>query len=294
MSQPLAERMHAFCLALQDLVCESLEAQDGQGRFREDGWERPGGGGGRSRVLEGGGLFEKAGVNVSAVHGELDPAFAQGLPGQGNRFFAAGLSLVLHPKNPYVPAAHANVRYLEQGGRAWFGGGTDLTPYYLFEEDAAHFHRTLREVCERYEPGRYARLKLDCDRYFFLPHRQEARGVGGIFFDELGGELEGAFAFTQAVGEAFLPAYLPIASRRRGLPYGEREERWQQVRRGRYVEFNLVFDRGTTFGLRTHGRVESILMSLPPLVRWPYAPEVEEGSAEARLLEVLRAPKAWV
>jgi coproporphyrinogen III oxidase len=290
----LGRRMTEFIEELQRVICSAVESEDGEVAFREDVWERPGGGGGRTRVLEGGAVFEKAAVNASTVWGELEEQFAKKLQGQGRRFFAAGLSLILHPRNPRVPTVHANWRFIEQGGKAWFGGGADLTPHYLYEEDAVHFHRVLREVCERHEPGSYARHKVDCDRYFWLAHRDEARGVGGIFFENTGRPLEQEFAFVQDCGRAFLPAYLPIVQRRRDMAYSAEHRRWQLVRRGRYVEFNLVYDRGTVFGLQTRGRTESILVSLPPEVAWGYDVQPEPGSEEAKLVAVLRDPRAWV
>ena len=290
----LGRRMTEHIGDLQRSICAAIEAEDGGARFREDVWDRPGGGGGRTRVLEGGTVFEKAGVNVSSVWGELEEQFAKRLQGEGRSFFAAGLSLILHPRNPRVPTVHANWRFIQQGGKAWFGGGADLTPYYLYEEDAVHFHRVLREVCERHEPGSYARYKVDCDRYFWIAHRDEARGVGGIFFENTGRSLEQEFAFVQDCGRAFLPAYLPIVQRRRDLPYSAEHRRWQLQRRGRYVEFNLVYDRGTVFGLQTRGRTESILVSMPPEVAWAYDVQPEPGSEEAKLLAVLRDPRAWV
>lgn len=289
----LKNEMRTFTRALQDEICSALERLEGRARFREDAWQRPGGGGGLTRVMEEGEVFEKAGVNFSAVWGELEEAFAQKLPGQGRQFFATGISLVLHPRNPFVPTTHANFRFIVQGGKAWFGGGADLTPYYLFEEDAAHFHRTLKAACDRHDPTYYARFKRECDAYFWLEHRGEARGVGGLFFEDMGGDLRREMAFVQDCGRAFLPAYLPIVERRRHTPYEERHRAWQEIRRGRYVEFNLLYDRGTAFGLETKGRVESILMSLPPRVRWVYAHEPEPNSPEAKLLEVLRSPREW-
>ena len=244
-------------------------------------------------MLERGALFEKAGVNISDVHGELPAEIAGSTPGEGRAFRATGLSLVLHPATPMVPTVHANFRCLEKGGTAWFGGGGDLTPYYPFREDVVHFHRTWKTVCDRHDPTYYPRFKKACDDYFFLPHRGETRGVGGIFFDYLQGDLERTFAFVRDAGEAFLPAYLPIAERRRLLPFGARERDFQLHRRGRYVEFNLLFDRGTMFGLRTGGRTESILMSLPPEVRWSYGHVAEPGSPEAELLGYL-VPTDWL
>jgi coproporphyrinogen III oxidase len=290
----LASEMAAFVRALQDELCAALERADGAARFREDVWERPGGGGGRSRVLADGAVLEKAGVNVSLVHGGLSPELAARLPGEGPEFVATGLSVVIHPLSPMVPTAHMNVRFLRRGGVGWFGGGADLTPYYLFEEDAAHFHGVLRDACERAAPGSYARHKAHADRYFHLPHRGEHRGVGGVFFEDPGGGLEAEQALCRELARAFLPAYLPVVERRRALPHGEAERRWQEIRRGRYVEFNLVDDRGTLFGLQTGGRTESILMSLPPRVRFVYGHAPDPGSREAALLEVLRTPRAWV
>ncbi len=309
------EAAATFFRRLQDDVVAALERADGQ-KFREDEWQRPGGGGGRSRVLADGALFEKAGVNFSDVHGELRPEMAGSLPGDGLRFRATGVSLVLHPRNPRIPTMHANVRHLERGSASWFGGGTDLTPYYVVPEDAGHFHRTLRDVCVQFDAGFYPRFKRWCDDYFFLPHRGEPRGVGGIFFDYLGagaeatakqprdpalaapaaveGDGERLFAFVQALGAAIMPAYLPIVERRREEPWGERERRWQLLRRGRYVEFNLIYDRGTLFGLKTDGRIESILMSLPPEVRWEYGFAPEPGSPEAASLADICARRDWI
>lgn len=284
----------AFVTELQNRICEGLERAEGSARFREDRWERPGGGGGKTRVLEGGALFEKAGVNSSEVFGELEEAFAKRLQGSGRTFYATGISLVLHPRNPFVPTVHANYRYIVQGDRAWFGGGADLTPYYLFEEDARHFHQTLKDACDRNDPAYYPRFKESCDRYFFIRHRGESRGVGGIFFENLGGDLRRELQLVRDCGAAFLPSYLPIVERRRDLVFGAEHRRWQELRRGRYVEFNLLYDRGTTFGLETNGRVESILMSLPPEVRWAYDVKPVPGSDEARLLEVLKSPVDWL
>ena len=281
---PLRERFNALVEEHQEAICARLEALDGGARFSRDRWQRPGGGGGLTRVLAEGALFEKAGVSVSAVHGTME----------GEAFWAAGLSLILHPRSPMVPAVHLNVRRIEKGSGACFGGGADLTPCYLFEDDARHFHARLKEACDRFEPGIYARFKAECDRYFYLKHRQEARGVGGIFFDQLQADDERGLVLVAGLLEAFLPAYLPIAGRRRDLPWGEAERRWQLLRRGRYAEFNLVYDRGTRFGLETDGRIESVLVSMPPLASWEYAHEPEAGSREAALLEVLRKPREWV
>ncbi len=303
---PLKQRFERFIHGLQDEICNALEQLDGSGRFREDLWKRDGGGGGRTRVIEEGAVFEKGGVNTSVVWGELDEVLAKKLPGEGRGFYAAGISLVLHPRSPLVPTVHANFRHLQRGegpgAKRWFGGGADLTPYYLFEEDAAHFHRTLKAACDPHGEDRYPRFKKWCDEYFFIRHREEARGVGGLFFDQLGGApgaaatdeaLERELDFVESVGRAFLPAYLPIAERRKEREWTAEERAWQEVRRGRYVEFNLVYDRGTTFGLETKGRVESILMSLPPQVRWVYDQHPLPGTEEARLVDVLKNPREW-
>ncbi|MBL8189466.1 MAG: oxygen-dependent coproporphyrinogen oxidase [Acidobacteria bacterium] len=284
--QPLKHRAQEFFSGLQDQICQALEEADGQTRFREDNWQREGGGGGRTRVIENGAVFEKGGVNFSAVAGVLPEEFAakigQEVPNAtGREFFATGISLVLHPRNPYVPTVHANFRYLEKGNAAWFGGGADLTPYYPFREDVVHFHQTLKTACDRHGAELYPRFKAWCDEYFFIRHRNETRGVGGIFFDYLADEPETRFAFVRDVGEAFLPAYLPIIEKRRNNLFGERERQFQLIRRGRYAEFNLVYDRGTVFGLETRGRTESILMSLPPLASWVYDYKPEPGTPES-------------
>ncbi|HEX2162848.1 MAG TPA: oxygen-dependent coproporphyrinogen oxidase [Thermoanaerobaculia bacterium] len=294
--------VEGYLLDLQDAICAGLEAVDGAARFREDAWERPGGGGGRTRVLAGGGVLEKAGVAWSHVHGDGLPAAATAARPElaGRSFRALGVSLVLHPLNPYVPTTHANVRYFvaERAGEPavwWFGGGFDLTPYYAFEEDAVGWHRAARAACEPFGPEVYPRLKRWCDEYFALPHRGETRGVGGLFFDDLAewGAVR-SFAFLRSVGDAFLPAYLPIVERRRGTPWGERERDFQLRRRGRYVEFNLLYDRGTLFGIQSGGRTESILMSLPPLVRWDYGWTPEAGSPEERLVRDFLRPRDWL
>lgn len=287
------ERAAAYFQELQDRICAALEQLDG-GRFREDLWQRAGGGGGRTRVLVRGTVFEKAGVNFSLVHGEMTPEMAAQVPGEGSQFTATGISLVLHPLNPMAPTVHANFRYLSKGDRNWFGGGADLTPYYPYREDVIHFHRTWHDVCRLHsEVIDYAKVKRWCDEYFFLHHRGEPRGVGGIFFDYLEGNWEQRFRFVRACGDAFLSAYLPLAERRCGEPFGERERAFQEFRRGRYVEFNLIHDRGTLFGLKTGGRIESILMSLPPVVRWEYDYYPEPGSREAELYEVYLKPRDW-
>ncbi len=289
--QTLKVRARDFFAELQDEICAALETLDGSARFREDLWVREEGGGGRTRILEGGALFEKAGVNFSEVDGRFDQAFAAKMPvGEGSKFFATGISLVLHPSNPFVPTVHANFRYLE---------------------DVIHFHGTLKEACDKFDPWYYPRLKKWCDEYFLIKHRNEARGVGGIFFDYLTGKhadepldagdtrpsidrgIEFVFEFVRGVGRAFLPAYVPIAEKRRGEPFTEREREFQLIRRGRYVEFNLVYDRGTHFGLQTRGRTESILMSLPPVVRWEYDYHPEPGSREAEAWEFFH-PRDWL
>lgn len=291
----LGEKAAAYFQELQDTVCLSLEKSDGKAQFREDRWTHAQGGGGRTRILEGGDIFEKAGVNHSALTSELSAKLAERLGVDRQRIYAAGLSLVLHPLSPMVPTVHMNVRYIElAGGDAWFGGGMDLTPYYLFEEDARHFHRTLKAMCDRHDATFYQAFKRGCDEYFFIRHRGEARGIGGIFFDELRDNLEQRFSFVRDAGGAFLDAYLPILDRRRHEPWDAREKEWQLVRRGRYVEFNLIYDRGTLFGLETGGRTESILMSLPPEVRWNYNVQAPRGTREAALLEILKHPKEWV
>jgi coproporphyrinogen III oxidase len=290
---PFRQAVADWLRGLQDRITAALEGADG-GRFREGAWERPGGGGGRSRVLADGAVFEKAGVNFSDVHGQMSEEFARQVPGEGRDFSAVGLSLVLHPRSPLVPTVHANFRYLTKGERRWFGGGADLTPYYPYREDVLHFHRTWKQVCAAHPAvADYPRFKKWCDDYFYLPHRGEARGVGGLFFDYLEGDADATFAFVRDCGDAFLEAYLPILRRRRDEPYGERERAFQEYRRGRYVEFNLLYDRGTVFGLKTGGRTESILMSLPPRVRWEYDWCPEPGSREAELYEVYLKPRDW-
>lgn len=289
---PLRHRCLAYFRGLQDRICLALEEIDGK-RFQQDEWQRPGGGGGRSRVLAEGAIFEKAGVGFSDVFGDMDPAFAAQIPGEGTAFTATGVSLVLHPRSPIVPTVHANFRFITKGDRAWFGGGSDLTPYYPVLEDVTHFHRTWKDTCERFGCDHVA-MKNACDEYFYLPHRGEHRGIGGIFFDYLEGDLEKSFQFVQASGDAFLESYLPIVERRRNDVYTS-EQRWfQEVRRGRYVEFNLVYDRGTLFGLKTQGRTESILMSLPPTVRYIYDFQPPTGSREAELTDYWLKPRDWV
>jgi len=294
----LFDRAAKFFSELQGELCRALADADAAKDFNSDAWQRPGGGGGVARVLEGGAVFEKAGVNWSNVDGELPAEIADHMPGQGRTFRACGVSLVLHPRSPMAPTTHANFRCLTKGDALWFGGGCDLTPYYFFRDDAVHFHQTVADACDRHRPiGDYERFKTWCDEYFFLPHRNETRGIGGVFFDYLGAKgehpHEEIFDFVRDLGRAFAQAYLPIVQRRQPLPYGDTERTWQLRRRGRYVEFNLIYDRGTLFGLKTNGRIESILMSLPPLVRWDYDVMAQPGSPEAELLTQLR-PTDWL
>ncbi|EGR0188633.1 oxygen-dependent coproporphyrinogen oxidase [Vibrio cholerae] len=293
-----------FLLQLQDKICQQLEATDGQAQFIEDAWQRePGeklGGGGRTRVMREGAVFEQGGVNFSHVFGEQMPASATAHRPElaGRRFEAMGVSLVMHPKNPYVPTSHANVRFFiaEKEGEApiwWFGGGFDLTPFYPFVEDGQHWHQTAKQLCAPFGAEIYNEHKAWCDRYFYLPHRNETRGIGGLFFDDLNEwSFEQCFAYIQAVGEGYTQAYVPIVEKRKNTPFTERERQFQLYRRGRYVEFNLVLDRGTLFGLQTGGRTESILMSMPPLARWEYAYQPESGTPEAQLSEFL-VPREW-
>jgi coproporphyrinogen III oxidase len=291
-----------YLLTLQDRICERLEREDGSRAFREEAWDRPEGGGGRSRVLEGGDVIEKGGVNFSHVHGErLPPSASANRPELAGRSFeAAGVSLVIHPRNPHAPTSHANVRFFlaEKEGEPpvwWFGGGFDLTPFYGVEEDCRHWHRTARQACEPFGEDLYPRFKQWCDDYFFLPHRNEPRGIGGLFFDDFNeGGFDHAFGLMQSVGDAYIEAYQPILSRRKDTPFDQRQRDFQLYRRGRYVEFNLVYDRGTLFGLQSGGRTESILMSLPPLVRWDYNWHPQPGSAEAKLYDEFLPPRDWL
>ncbi len=289
---------------LQQRITDAIATIDGGGGFRTDSWTRPEGGGGRSMVLEGGAVIEKGAVHYSCVHGEMSEAFAKELPGESRRFFATGISLILHPRCPHAPTTHANFRYLEKGdGVAWYGGGADLTPYVLYDEDASHFHRTLKSACDRHTVMPYARAKKWCDEYFYLPHRQETRGIGGIFFDYLGlsgdprgtpADLDDVVRFVQDRGGRASSMPTCRSSSAEGPAFTDEERDWQLVRRGRYVEFNLLYDRGTIFGLRTNGRVESILSSLPSEVRWSYGHGPRAGTPEARLIDVLKQPRDWV
>lgn len=283
---------------LQDDICGQLEAADGSGHFREDYWERPEGGGGRSRVIEGAHI-EKGGVNFSAVHGPMPERIVRALDVEPGDFYATGVSIVLHPRNPRVPIIHMNVRYFEMtAGTWWFGGGIDLTPHYVVPAEARFFHGQLKAVCDRYDAAYYPRFKQWADDYFYLRHRGETRGVGGIFFDRLGASEEHAkqdrFDFVRAVGETFCPVYLPLLRQNKDRPYDEAETAWQRLRRGRYVEFNLIWDKGTRFGLDTDGRTESILMSLPPLAAWEYEHRPQAGSREAETLRWLRKGVDWL
>ncbi len=302
MIAPATPQVREYLLALQDRICSGLEALDGRERFLEDRWERAGGGGGRTRVLVEGGVFERVGVNFSHVNGDALPQAASARRPElaGRTFQALGVSLVAHPRNPYVPTSHMNVRYFvaEAPGQPpvwWFGGGFDLTPYYGFEDDARHWHRTAAAACQDFGADVYRHFKAWCDEYFRLRHRDEARGIGGLFFDDLNEwGFERCFAFTRSVGDHYLPAYGPIVERRHDTAYGEREREFQLFRRGRYVEFNLVYDRGTLFGLQSGGRVESILVSMPPRVAWRYDWHPEPGSPEAALYERFLPPRDWV
>ncbi len=301
MSAPDIQTVKNYLLDLQDRICAALEAEDGQARFAEDRWDRVGGGGGRSRILTEGAAFEQAGVGFSHVFGDQLPASATAHRPElaGRKWQAVGVSLVIHPRNPYAPTSHANVRFFiaEKPGEApiwWFGGGFDLTPYYGFDEDCVHWHRVAKAACEPFGPDVYARYKKWCDEYFMLKHRNEPRGIGGLFFDDLNEwGFDKCFAFMQSVGDHYIQAYRPLVARRKDTPYGERERDFQLYRRGRYVEFNLVYDRGTVFGLQTGGRTESILMSLPPLVKWRYNWKPEPGTPEAKLYEVYLKPHDW-
>ena len=298
------EQWISFIHDLQNIICDKIESIDGKAVFREDAWTRPEGGGGKTRVISGGAVFEKGGVNTSVVFGKVSEAMRKQLNIQGDQWFACGLSLVIHPFNPFVPTVHCNYRMFEMYNEAgeltdrWFGGGTDLTPYYLFEEDARHFHQTYKQVCDRFDKGFYPAFKQICDDYFVNHHRgQERRGIGGIFFDHQKPNAERPaewwIQFAEACGNAFLEAYIPIAEKRKQFPFDATHKHWQEIRRGRYVEFNLVHDRGTLFGLKTNGRTESILMSLPPTVRFEYDYQPAAGSPEEKLLDACLHPQDW-
>lgn len=300
----MKEQFVNYILNLQDQITSTLEQLDGKASFQEDNWKRPEGGGGRTRVIENGNIFEKGGVNTSQVHGELPEAMQKYFGVEDANFFACGLSLVLHPKSPMVPTVHANWRYFEMYDKEgnvvdqWFGGGQDLTPYYLFDEDATHFHQTCKTACDAHDADFYPKYKARCDEYFYNTHRNEGRGIGGLFFDYCKATTERSmqdwYNFVTTVGDSFLEAYVPIVERRKDTAFAKEQKDWQEVRRGRYVEFNLVHDKGTLFGLKTNGRIESILMSLPPVVQWKYDHHPAPGSEEERLIKVLQQPKEWV
>lgn len=302
MSQVDVAAVKQYLLSLQDAICQQLEAEDGVATFVEDNWQRDGGGGGRTRVLTDGAVFEQGGVNFSHVFGDKLPpsATAQRPELAGRSFQAMGVSLVIHPQNPMIPTSHANVRFFiadKEGAEPvwWFGGGFDLTPYYGFEEDCVAWHKTAKTACEPFGEGVYERYKQWCDDYFFLKHRHEPRGVGGLFFDDLHEwGFDKCFAFMRSVGDHYIQAYRPIVNRRKDLAFTQAQRDFQLYRRGRYVEFNLVYDRGTLFGLQSGGRTESILMSLPPLVKWRYNWQPEEGTEEARLYRDFLRPRDWV
>ncbi len=300
----MKEQFVSYIRGLQNTITSRLEELDSKATFTQDEWHRPEGGGGLTRVIEHGDVFEKGGVNISEVHGKLPESMQQYFGVTDADFFACGLSLVLHPENPFVPTVHANWRYFElydpQGKivTRWFGGGQDLTPYYLFEEDSIHFHKVCKEACDRHHPEFYSKFKARCDEYFYNSHRGEARGVGGLFFDYLKETdemtMQQWYEFVTDIGDSFLEAYVPIVEKRRKIEYSRENRDWQEIRRGRYVEFNLVHDKGTLFGLKTNGRIESILMSLPPHVQWRYDHKASEGSEEEKLITVLKNPVNWV
>ncbi|MDB2384911.1 oxygen-dependent coproporphyrinogen oxidase [Polaribacter sp.] len=300
----MKDKFYAYIENLQDTITTTLEKIDGTASFEQDIWKRAGGGGGRTRVIENGAIFEKGGVNISKVFGKLPEPLQKQFGVKNADFFACGLSLVIHPKNPFVPTVHANWRYFEMYNdkgeivTQWFGGGQDLTPYYLFEEDAIHFHSVCKTACDKFHLDFYPKFKETCDTYFWNAHRNEARGIGGLFFDYLKEtdefSIEDRFNFVTEVGNSFLKSYTPIVEKRKEIPFKEEHKNWQEIRRGRYVEFNLVHDRGTLFGLKTNGRIESILMSLPPKVQWKYNNVPEKNTEEHKLVEVLQHPKNWL
>lgn len=305
MNNPVKDNWISFIHDLQNRICTALEAADGQARFMEDEWQRPEGGGGKTRVIANGKVIEKGGVNTSIVYGPVTDVMRSQLKIDGDNWFACGLSLVIHPLNPFVPTVHCNYRMFELYDKdhnvtdRWFGGGTDLTPYYLIDEDAIHFHSTYKKVCDEFDPSFYPSFKRECDHYFVNTHRNnERRGIGGIFYDHQrpneSRDVDFWFGFGQACGNAFIDAYVPIVEKRKNMEWNAGHKHWQEIRRGRYTEFNLVHDRGTLFGLRTNGRIESILMSLPPTVRFEYNYQPAPGSEEARLLDACLRPKDWV
>lgn len=300
----MKDKFFNYIHELQDTITSKLEAIDGKATFQEDIWKRHEGGGGRTRVIQNGNVFEKGGVNISGVHGNLPNSMQAYFGVKDADFFACGLSLVLHPKNPMVPTVHANWRYFEMYNKngdivdQWFGGGQDLTPYYLFDEDAKHFHQVCKSACDKHSLDFYPKYKKRCDEYFYNSHRNEARGIGGLFFDYCKKSesmtMQNWFDFVTDVGDSFLEAFVPIVEKRKELDYSKEQRDWQEIRRGRYVEFNLVHDKGTLFGLKTNGRIESILMSLPPQVQWVYDHHPAEGSEEEKLIKVLQEPKNWI
>ena len=300
----MKNKFYAYIQDLQNRITSKLEVIDGMAKFKEDSWERAEGGGGKTRVIENGKVFEKGGVNISAVYGQLPKAMQAYFKVGDVDFYACGLSLVIHPKSPMVPTVHANWRYFEMYNSKgeivdqWFGGGQDLTPYYLFEEDAIHFHQICKNACDKHNPRFYLDFKAKCDNYFYNTHRNEARGIGGLFFDYCRASndmtMQDWYNFVTEVGDSFLEAYIPIVEKRKNLPYTKENRTWQEIRRGRYVEFNLVHDKGTLFGLKTNGRIESILMSLPPHVQWVYDHHPKKGSEEEKLVQVLKNPVEWV
>lgn len=300
----MKDLFYTYILNLQNRITSALEDIDGKAKFQEDEWERAEGGGGKTRVIQNGNVFEKGGVNISAVHGPLPKSMQDYFKVDDVDFFACGLSLVLHPKNPFVPTVHANWRYfemLDKSGKMadqWFGGGLDLTPYYLFEDDAKHFHHVCKTACDHHDSDFYPQYKKRCDEYFWNHHRNEGRGIGGLFFDYLKPNakrnIDQWHDFVTDVGDSFLEAYIPIVKKRKDMPYEKHHRDWQEIRRGRYVEFNLVHDKGTLFGLKTNGRIESILMSLPPHVQWRYDHQPEKNTPEDQLINVLQHPKDWI
>jgi coproporphyrinogen III oxidase len=300
----MKDQFYTYIQNLQETITKALEKEDGGASFKEDIWKRKEGGGGRSRIIENGATIEKGGVNISAVHGPL-PDSMQAYFNVGEvDFFACGLSIVIHPKNPMAPTVHANCRYFEMYDTnknsvdQWFGGGLDLTPYYLFNEDSRHFHEQCKKACDLHHPDFYNTFKEKCDTYFYNKHREEARGVGGLFFDYLKANetftIKDRYDFTTTIGNSFIEAYIPILNKRKNLDFTPENRTWQEIRRGRYVEFNLVHDKGTLFGLKTNGRMESILMSLPPTVQWRYDYHPKQGSKEEELLNILKNPKNWI
>lgn len=300
----MKDKFFNYIHELQDTITSKLEAIDGEAKFQEDIWKRPEGGGGRTRLIQNGNVFEKGGVNISGVHGNLPNSMQAYFGVKDADFFACGLSLVLHPKNPMVPTSHGNWRYFEMYNKngdivdQWFGGGQDLTPYYLFDEDAKHFHQVCKSACDKHSLDFYPKYKKRCDEYFYNSHRNEARGIGGLFFDYCKKSesmtMQNWYDFVTDVGDSFLEAFVPIVEKRKELDYSKEQRDWQEIRRGRYVEFNLVHDKGTLFGLKTNGRIESILMSLPPQVQWVYDHHPAEGSEEEKLIKVLQEPKNWI